>query len=207
MNKKLFEKLFFWPKAYISGVDFISILDKSAYSRQAIIKRAVQEGFLSPLRRDLFLINNSQFVVNAFEVAALIYGPSYISFESALSHHGWIPEAVRTTTSASVKRTKEFLTPIGAFSYEHIPLEAFSFGVEQHTQNKINLFIATPCKALADMIYARKRTWKTSEELLEDLRIEPESFENVDKKVLRTLIENYPSERVKKTLSLLLKSL
>ena len=48
-------------------------------------------------------------------LAASIYGPSYLSFEYALAHHGLIPEAVHQYTSASFdkKRTKQFETPFG----------------------------------------------------------------------------------------------
>lgn len=207
MNRNFFEILLNWPKPYISGIDLHYILDKSTYSRHAIIKRAIQKDYLIPIRRDLYLIKNSKTLINSFEIAPIIYGPSYVSFESALSYHGWIPEAVRTTTCASVKRNKEFETPIGIFSYEHIPTDVFSFGVEQHQKDGLTLFIAAPVKALADTIYARKRTWPTIDDLSEDLRIEPESFQNSDKKLLADLIENYPSPRVKNTLYVLHKRL
>ena len=158
--------------------------------------------------KDLYLIKNSRTpLVNSFEISTIIYGPSYVSFESALSYHGWIPEAVRTTTCATVKRAKEFETPLGIFSYEHIPIEAFSFGVEQHQQGPLTLFIASPVKALADIIYARKRIWTSIDDLFEDLRIDIESFQNSDKKVLIELIKNYPSPSVKKILNVLLKGL
>jgi hypothetical protein len=137
----------------------------------------------------------------------IMYGPSYVSFESALSYHGWIPEAVRTTTCASVKRAREFETPLGIFSYEHIPIKSFAFGVEQHQQEALTLFIASPVKALADIVYARKLTWNSINDLSEDLRIEIESFQKIDKNALIELIENYPSARVKKTLTALLKGL
>jgi predicted transcriptional regulator of viral defense system len=208
MNINFFEILLNWSKPYISGVDLHHILDKTADSRHAIIKRAIQKGYLIPIRRDLFLIKNAKkALLNSFEIATIIYGPSYVSFESSLSYHGWIPEAVRTTTCASVKRTKEFETPIGIFSYEHIPIKAFSFGVEQHRQDAVTLFIASPVKALADIIYARKRTWESISDLSEDLRIEIESFHNPDRNLLLELIENYPSPRVKKALNILLKGM
>jgi predicted transcriptional regulator of viral defense system len=136
-----------------------------------VLSKAIHKGYLIPIRRDLFLIKKGQHsVVNSFELAPLIYGPSYISFESALSYHGWIPEAVRTTTCATVKRAKEFETSLGVFSYEHIPIEAFSFGIEQHDQGSLILFIASPVKALADVVYARKRIWTSIHDLSEDLR-------------------------------------
>ncbi len=208
MNSSFLEILLNWPKPYVSGIDLHHILDKSPASRQAIIKRAIHKGYLIPIRRDLYLIKNAKkTLLNSFEIAPIIYGPSYVSFESALSYHGWIPEAVRTTTCASVKRAKEFETPIGIFSYEHIPIKAFSFGVEQHQQNSLTLFIASPVKALADIVYARKRTWNSISDLSEDFRIEIENFQNSDKKVLIELIENYPSPRVKKILNVLLKGL
>jgi predicted transcriptional regulator of viral defense system len=208
MNRHFFETLLNWPKTYISGTDLHNILDKSSESRYGIIKRAIQEGYLISIRRDLYLIKNSRRpLINAFEIAPIIYGPSNISFESALSYHGWIPEAVRTITCASVKRTKEFETPIGTFLYEHIPIEAFSFGVEQHQQNGVVLFIAAPIKALADIIYARKRTWSTIDDVSDDLRIELENFKNSDRRLFDALIENYPSPRVKMALSLLKKGL
>ena len=208
MNSNFLEILLNWSKPYISGIDLHHILDKSANSRQAIIKRAISKGYLIPIRRDLYVIKNAKRgLLNSFEIATIIYGPSYVSFESALSYHGWIPEAVRTTTCASVKRTKEFETPLGIFSYEHIPIKAFSFGVEQHQQDGSTLFIASPVKAIADIVYARKRTWDSLSDLSEDLRIEIESFQSSDKKLLIELIKNYPSPRVQRTLNVLLKGL
>jgi predicted transcriptional regulator of viral defense system len=195
MNESFLEILLNWAKP-------------SDNSRQAIIKRALSKGHLTSIRRDLHLIRNSKGpLLNSFEIASIIYGPSYVSFESALSYHGWIPEAVRTTTCASVKRSKEFETPIGIFSYEHIPIKAFPFGVEQHRQDAITLFIATPIKALADIVYARNRAWNSLDDLSEDLRIEPENFLESDRKSLAALIKNYPSQRVKKTLSIISKEL
>lgn len=208
MNKNFLEILLNWPRPYITGTDLHSILDKSAASRHAIIKRAIKKGYLISIRRDLYLIKNSkQTHLSSFEISTIIYGPSYISFESALSYHGWIPEAVRTITCASVKRAKAFETPIGIFSYEHIPIKAFPFGIEQHPQDSVTLFIASPIKAIADMIYARRRTWESIDDLSEDLRIELESLKSSNRELIIELIENYPSSRVKKNLSILLKDL
>ena len=184
-------------------------MDKSSDSRHSIIKRALQEGSLVSIRRDLYLIKNhlKHPIIDTFEISPIIYGPSYISFESALSYHGWIPEAVKTTTSATIKRTKEFETPLGIFSYEHIPIKAFPLGIGQHQKDDLILFIADPWKALADTIYAKRRTWTTINDLSEDLRIEPESLENSNKKLLEKLTQNYPSSRVKNTLQILQKGL
>jgi hypothetical protein len=55
-------------------------------------------------------------------------------------------------------------------------------------------------KALADIIYARNRTWDSINDLSEDLRIEIDILQNYESELLTELIKNYPSPRVKKTL-------
>lgn len=49
-----------------------------------------------------------------------IYKPSYISFETAMSHYRLIPESIYMITSASTKRTALFETPLVRFSYRTI---------------------------------------------------------------------------------------
>src|ERR1700733_4520854 len=53
----------------------------------------------------------------------LIYGPSCISLEYALSYHGFIPERVETITSVTPKRDKGITTPLGQFNYRYLGLE------------------------------------------------------------------------------------
>ena len=67
--------------------------------------------------------------VSPLALAALIYGPSYVSLESALSHHGLIPERVDEITSVTCKRAKRFQTPLGRFTYRPVSESAFSYGV------------------------------------------------------------------------------
>jgi hypothetical protein len=205
--KKFAQILLDWPKPYIFGTDLCHLLDKSPDSRHSIVKRAVKDGLLIPLRRDLYSIHRQHSLIDTFEVSLILYGPSYISFESALNYHGWIPEAVRSMTCASPKRSKEFNTPLGFFTYEHIPITAFALGICQHQKGDITLFVANPWKALADIIYARKRDWLTLDDLSEDLRIDPEHFIDFDRSLLTDLIANYPSNRVKRVLHTLQKGL
>ena len=53
-------------------------------------------------------------------LANLVYGPSYISLETALSFYGLIPERVETVTSVTLKKNNLFKTPIGSFEYIQI---------------------------------------------------------------------------------------
>jgi predicted transcriptional regulator of viral defense system len=197
-----------WEFPYISGADLENLFKKSSDARYSLVKRAVQKGFLIPIRKDLYLIQTPKRpLVDSFEIAPVIYGPSYISFESALSYHGWIPEAVRTVTCATSKRSNTFETPLGVFLYKHIPVQVFPIDVEQHKAKEFTLFIASPWKALADLIYTNKKEWKSLENLSEDFRIELDELLESDTTSLKEIIKNYPSSRVKKQLAYLEKEL
>src|SRR3989338_8200638 len=84
------------------------LIRESPDTRYGLVKRAIAKGELIHLRRGLygFAKKYQRRGTNLFELAQMMYGPSYISFESALSYHGWIPEAVYTVTSAAMKRSK-----------------------------------------------------------------------------------------------------
>jgi len=112
-------------------------------------------------------------------LANLIYGPSYISLEYALSYHGLIPERVESLTSVTTGRSRIFTTPVGLFTYRMIPLPAFQTGMTRIELDDGGAFlIATREKALVDKIFidrdAERRTLKGLEEyLFENLRIDP----------------------------------
>jgi hypothetical protein len=119
--------------------------------------------------------------------------------ESALSWHGWIPEAVYTITSVSFKKSKEFKTPLGTFNYTRVPQKVFYVSVERMTDETGNIFlIASPIKALADYVYAYKKDWVGLEPVVKSLRIEQEDIKSVTAEELNMLITNYASHRVQK---------
>ncbi len=80
MNSTLLQQLVNWPHYFISGTELKSIVGGTEDARKAIIKRAVQEGYLQRLRRDYYLIRNitNKPMINTFELAQFIYGPSVI---------------------------------------------------------------------------------------------------------------------------------
>jgi predicted transcriptional regulator of viral defense system len=88
-----------------------------------------------------------------FVVANMIYGPSYISEDSALAYYGLIPERVEATTSVTLKRGKEFTTPIGEFIYTPALKKCYSFGIRRVEIDSQRAFlIASPEKALFDRL-------------------------------------------------------
>ena len=113
------------------------------------IARMILSGELFQLRRGLYATRRD---ISPYCLAASIYGPSYISFETALSFHGLIPEAVYEITSATLKRPKSFENVFGRFRYHTIPKKVYSIGIERITESGIPFLIASPTKALCDRI-------------------------------------------------------
>jgi hypothetical protein len=146
--------------------------------------------------------------VNSYVLAQLVYGPSYVSLESALSWHGWIPEAVHTITSASFKKSKGFDTPLGLFSYERVPQKVFYAAVERRTDEQGNVFLmASPLKALADYVYVRRKDWAGIDPVMNSMRVDPDELEKVRREGLEGLIGNYSNSRVRRFLEGLRKDL
>ncbi|MBM3207781.1 MAG: hypothetical protein FJZ57_04155 [Chlamydiae bacterium] len=133
------------------------------------------------------------------QIANQLYGPSYISLEWALSYYGLIPEGVYAITSVSLIRSKNFKTRIGEFYYQQLSLPKFSIGQSLGTNAIGNFLIASPEKALADLVYFKSKNLK-AEELLVDLvegrRIDLEKLKNLDKSHLLEIKTAYKSQSV-----------
>ncbi|MBS0358445.1 MAG: hypothetical protein JSS53_04150 [Proteobacteria bacterium] len=177
----------------------IYLPNKSDDSRYALIKRAQNHGDIARIRRGLYCFGSSlrnANDLNTFAVAQQIYGPSYISFESALAYHQWIPEAVYTTTSATTKRSKTFETSLGAFQFYRLPNFDFFCGVNLQIDLKTRFLMATPLKALCDYVYIFKKSWKNTEPLLKSLRIEEADLKTIQFNEFSRLENYYQSERI-----------
>jgi predicted transcriptional regulator of viral defense system len=210
MNKvpeRVFELL---PWCHFTTQDLAALFPGSEDRRYGLVKRAVASGGIIHVRRGLYCLapKYQKKSMNLYALAQHVYGPSYVSLESALSWHGWIPEAVHAITSASFKKSKEFTTPLGLLSYDRVPQEVFYTEVERLTDALGNVFLmATPLKALADYVYVRKRDWTGIEPAVSSLRIEPEELEQVTRSTLEALSSNYSNPRVKRFLEGLRKDL
>ena len=122
-------------------------------------------------------------------LANLVYGPSYISLETALSFYGLIPERVETVTSVTLKKNNLFKTPIGSFEYIHLYKGVYATGVNLHHINHAETcLIASPEKALLDYIALRMRRVTSditlSQLLTEDLRIDQDEFAKLENDLL-----------------------
>ena len=121
-------------------------------------------------------------------IANHLLAPSYISMSTALRYYGFIPEAVYTMQSMTVKHSKDFDTPLGRFEYTFISRDAFPVGVTSIKKEGYAFMMATPEKALCDLIAnspkVNLRYMKETEIYLEeDLRMELEDFKQMDARI------------------------
>ncbi|MCD8565800.1 MAG: hypothetical protein LRY53_09270 [Burkholderiaceae bacterium] len=110
---------------------------------------------LIPIKRGLYVVSPALTggVISLPLVANALYGPSYVSLEFALSHHGLIPEAVHQVTSVTIRRGKTYDTVLGRFSYQTLPRKVYPIGL-QSVKTDMGHFhlMASPEKALCDTL-------------------------------------------------------
>lgn len=157
----------------LSDADLAALIPGTPDQRHSRIKRALARGDLVSLRRGLYVLGEvyRREPVRVRALAQRIYGPSYLSFESALSYWGLIPEAVHVVSSGCSARSKIFDTPLGRFEYVRIPATPLLTGVVREAGEGQPFLVARPLRALADYVYRSKTTW-TLEALADSLRLE-----------------------------------
>jgi len=156
-----------------------------------------KNGELIRIKNGLYVIpnQNNKNSMSKELIANHLYGISYISLETALAYYGMIPERVYSVRSMTIKRAKIFSTPFGNFEYNTISSAYFSIGLQQEIiENQYAFLIATPTKAVCDMIVAtsnlRIQSVKAMRKYLtEDLRIDLDVLKTLDKEIVNQCIE------------------
>lgn len=197
---------------YIDAQNLLALLGTYRRPRDWI-QRMVKGGELIRLRNGLYLITEKiQQGADKFipyeQVANILYGPSYVSLEWALSFYGMIPERVYTVTSMTLGKTKEYHTPVGDFSYTPLAPESYSIGIEQkQSSSSIGGFLmASREKALIDWVYKTCKGLTQEElkiELIESKRLNVEILHELDKKIMFDIAKCYRSKSVSYLINLL----
>lgn len=176
-------------------INSLSLMDelKDYASPRAKITRMIQSGDLTQVRRGIYVGDEA---VSGRVLANVVYGPSYLSFEYALSFHGLIPESVRTFTSAAFRKnkTKIFDTALGIFQYFPVPDAVYPYSLQRILDDEAYFLIASPEKALCDTLSKLKPVGSNIELtklVYENLRIGREDFINLDGRTIDALCPRY----------------
>jgi predicted transcriptional regulator of viral defense system len=210
-NVDLPQKLFYYKSnggKQTMIYDIISLKNKyGSYSNiYQKIGLVVKSGVLVKIKRGLY----SDDIENDYQVIAnLIYSPSYLSFEYALSFYGLIPERVDVLTSVCFgkKNNKFYRTSNKVFEYRSVPNDAYPYGVTSLVSGSgISYRIASKEKALCDTLYSKYPVRSIGDMqilLFDDLRVDEEEFLKLDFSLLKELARKYQSN----TLNMLVKFL
>ena len=173
------------------------ILGGSDARRYGLVNRALKDGTLLRLKRGLYYLKSSNTgdSIHPFAVAQALLPGSYVSFETALAFHHWIPEAVFTTASVtpgrkSVERDHESL---GKFSYHPLALNDYQF-LAAVARVKLGLhtaLVASPLRALMDLVALRKESWSGLDWVEEGLRIDEAHLTTLRRKDFAALSPTY----------------
>jgi hypothetical protein len=145
------------------------------------------------LVRGLYLPKNSKY--SKFQIANILYGPSYVTGVTALSWLGWISDRTVTIHSATTKRGKVIDTDLGRFSYFHNIRDVFHIGLQYFTFGPgMSFIIATPTKALYDhIIMTPNLQFSGKKDLMDylenDLRLEIDFLKDMNLKILKELVD------------------
>lgn len=136
-----------------------------------------------------FFDKNKDDISYLFYLANIIRKPSYVSSWRALQYYNLTTEAIHSINSVTLKVTRDYQTKAGDFMYQSIKKELFSDfllvkGKPALPSGKYDFFIASPSKALFDLLYFRTCQFrgikfKEIKALIEELRIE---IDEMDKK-------------------------
>jgi hypothetical protein len=176
------------------------------------IMEMVNQGIIFQLRRGLYMTTPllSTQTPEPFLIANHLYGPSYVSLDSALSHWGLIPERVFEISSVTTKVSKKFMIQNAVYSFTHLPIPYYPLGVKSLSlTEKQTILIASPEKALCDKVITTsgvnlRNKQQTLYFLVEDLRMEEDQLRELN---IHEMEQWLPFSSKKKSIQILIETI
>lgn len=133
-------------KPFYSIADLEKITSLSRKSLYVTLKRLVDRGILEKVGPGIYRLFTSKTSIE--KIAASLYIPNYLSFESLLSRYGVLNLVPYTITFATTRKTKRITLLGRAIEYRQIKKDLF-WGYEI----KGGIYTAKPEKAFLDLVY------------------------------------------------------
>lgn len=186
----------------LTDLQLSRLIEGSDQRRYNLVNRAMGAGELIRLRRGLYMLPDTyrKNPAHPFALAQMLVPGSYVSLETALSFHGWIPELVYATTSiVPGRKARDFdHAQLGLFAFYPLAIQVGHFleSVQRVQLSGQTLLIASPIRALMDLVCVKKLAWQGMPWIVEGMRIDEELIRGVSAADLRTLKQVYKHKRV-----------
>jgi len=133
-------------KPFYTIADLEKVTGLQRNSLYVALKRWVAGGVIERVAQGIYLPMGS--LISMETLAAQLYLPNYLSFESALAGYGILNLVPYTITFATPRKTRKFLLRTQEVEFRQITRDLF-FGFEM----KNGIYIASPEKAFLDEVY------------------------------------------------------
>jgi len=179
-------------KPFYTIADLEKITGLGRNSLYVALKRWVDGGVLERVSQGIYLPMGEN--LSSEKIAAQLYLPNYLSFESALARHGILNMIPYTLTFATTRKTKKFILRRQGVEFRQVSSGLF-FGFEM----KDGIHIAVPEKAFLDQMYFVCRGNSS-------LDLDEMNLKNLSAKRVKNYSERFPGY-VQRRVEAILKSL
>ena len=175
-----------------TGLLLAGDVDPNDVRRQ--LSRWTAAGKLYQLRRGLYALAPpyQKTIPHPFLVANRLVRASYVSLQAALAHYSLIPEHVPVVTSVTTARPARYETPLGQYVFRHVKQSLFQGYHLTEVSDGQSAFVATPEKALLDLIYLQPGGDDPA--YLRELRLQ--NLERLDTTTLQRMAEHAKSPKL-----------
>lgn len=192
--------------SYFKG-DHLSVFSKNDRTLRNQLVEWQKKGKIHRLKRGMYTLNDEERKASLppFLISNILYAPSYVSLEVALSFWNLIPEAVYGVTAVTTKKTVTFKNTYGNFFYQTLHKRRF-FGYLSVKEKEVTFLVAEPEKAILDKIYFDPQFKPEPGYFLEGLRLQ--HFERLRTRKLLDYAKRFESKKIlkgAKVLALLMK--
>ncbi|MFA5000582.1 MAG: hypothetical protein WC545_04540 [Patescibacteria group bacterium] len=169
------------------------------------ISRFLKYKEIIPLKNGLyisadFLEKNNTDISYSFYLANIVRAPSYISSWTALQYYNLTTEIIYPIISVTTKVTRDYQTKVGNFTYQSIRKDFFSDfslikGRPESPISKFDFYIASPAKALFDLLYFRTHQFRGLKpemirKIVEELRIDFDEMDKEEQEKFYLMVKN-----------------
>lgn len=185
------ESIFTLQDLKIAGID-VSSVQLSQWSKN---------NYLIKIKNGVYVFSERKDQLSMESISHLLFEPSYISLERALSKHGLTPEIVYNCTAITTRKTISIENDFGIFIYRSIRKDLF-FGYDKISENDNIYLLAEPEKALLDYLYLNSSKINNKDDVLE-LRLNETGLKELNGKRMNEYLKLFKSKKLERICALI----